>query len=286
MWPKLASINHRINKEMEFLEYAFFRNALLGVVIISVAAAIIGTYIITRRLVSISGGVTHACFGGLGLGYFLGINPVAMAAVFAVASSVGVEWMSRRWRIREDSAIAVVWAIGMALGVLFVFLTPGYVPELNSFLFGNILTITGSDIAAFAIFTIILILFFALFYRQIVACAFDLDFAKVSHLPVRFITYSMTVLVAICIVLTIRLVGVMLLMSMMSLPMMVAEIYFRRFHSMMLASIGVSLVCCVGGLFAGAVIDVPCSALIVIIMVGVFVLAKGISLLLPRRSLS
>lgn len=268
---------------MDFLDYAFFRNALLGVVIISIAAAMIGTYIITRRLVAIAGGVTHACFGGLGLGYFLGVSPVAMAALFAVASSVGVEWMSSRWRVRDDSAIAVVWSIGMAVGVLFVFLTPGYVPELNSFLFGNILTITPADIAAFAIFTGVLIVFFALFYRQIVACAFDVDFARVIHLPVRFITYSMTVLVAICIVLTIRLVGVMLLMSMMSLPMMVAEIYFRRFHSMMLASVGVSLACCVAGLFAGALIDVPCSALIVIIMVAVFVLAKCASLLIPSR---
>ena len=93
---------------IEFLQYPFFRHALYGVAIISIAAAIIGTYIITRRLVAISGGVTHACFGGLGLGYFLGISPVAMAAVFAVASSVGVEWLSSRMRIREDSAIAEI----------------------------------------------------------------------------------------------------------------------------------------------------------------------------------
>ncbi|MDE6653181.1 MAG: metal ABC transporter permease, partial [Muribaculaceae bacterium] len=126
----------------EFLQYEFFRNALVGVIIISVAAAMIGTYIITRRLVAISGGITHACFGGLGLGYFLGINPILMAAVFAIASAMGVEWMSHRVNVREDSAIAVVWSVGMAIGVLFVFLTPGYVPELNSFLFGNILTIS------------------------------------------------------------------------------------------------------------------------------------------------
>ncbi|MDE6448963.1 MAG: metal ABC transporter permease, partial [Muribaculaceae bacterium] len=127
---------------MKLLEYAFFQNALIAVVILSIASAIIGTYIITRRLVAISGGVTHACFGGLGLGYYLGINPVITAALFAIGSSVGVEWMAARHRVREDSAIAVVWSIGMAIGVIFVFLTPGYVPELNSFLFGNILTIT------------------------------------------------------------------------------------------------------------------------------------------------
>ena len=265
----------------EFLQYAFFRNALIGIAIISVASAIIGTYIITRRLVAISGGITHACFGGLGLGYFLGVSPILMAAVFAVASSVGVEWMSGRFRVREDSAIAVIWALGMAVGVLFVFLTPGYVPELNSFLFGNILTISASDIAAFAIYTAVLVLFFAIFYRRIVACAFDSDFARVIHLPVRFITYSMTVLVAVCIVLTIRLVGIMLLMSMLSLPMMIAEIYFHRYRELMLASVAVSLCTCVAGLFIGALIDVPCSAVIVILMAALFLVLKTISLLRP-----
>ena len=116
---------------LEYLDYAFFQQAIAGVALISVCAAIIGTYIISRRMVAISGGITHACFGGLGLGYFLGMSPIAMAAVFAVVSALGVDWLSRRFRVREDSAIAVVWALGMALGVLFVFLTPGYVPELN-----------------------------------------------------------------------------------------------------------------------------------------------------------
>ncbi len=268
---------------MNFFEYEFFRNALLGVVIISVAAAMIGTYIITRRMVAISGGVTHACFGGLGLGYFLGINPIVMAGVFAVGASVGVEWLSAKFRVREDSAIAVVWALGMAAGVVFVFLTPGYVPELNTFLFGNILTITRADILAFAIFTALLIAFFAVFYHRIVACAFDRDFARVMHLPVRFITYTMTVMVAVCIVLTIRLVGVMLLMSMLSLPMMTAEIWCRRYLPMMLASVGVALVCGTAGLFVGTVVDVPCSAIIVILLSLGFCISRAVSALIRQN---
>ena len=269
---------------MEFLQFLFFRHALLGVLFISIAAAIIGTYIITRRLVAISGGITHACFGGLGLGYFLGMNPVLMAGVFAIASSVGVEWMSRRFSLRSDSAIAVVWAIGMAVGVLFVFLTPGYVPELNAFLFGNILTITASDIWAFAAYTAVLIAFFACFYRQIVACAFDADFACVMGLPVRFVTYAMTVLVAICIVLTIRLVGVMLLMSMLSLPIMAAEVFFHRYRPLLFASAAISLASSVAGLFLGVYIDVPCSALIVLVMVAIFILAKTAKAILNRTN--
>lgn len=262
---------------LELLQYSFFTNALLGIVIISVAAAFIGTYIITRRLVSISGGVTHACFGGLGLGYYLGVNPIMMAAVFAITASAGVEWLSERYRVREDSATAVVWALGMAIGVLFIFLTPGYVPELNAFLFGNILTISSSDLLAFAIYTVILVLFFALFYNKIIACAFDRDFAKVSQLPVKVISYLMTAMVAVCIVLTIRLVGIMLLMSMLTLPQMIAEMFAPRFKMMVLLSMLISIVCGVAGLFISAMINVPCAAIIVILFAVVFVVGKIIT---------
>lgn len=264
---------------MEIFGYDFFRNALVGILLLSVASAVIGTYIVTRRLVSISGGVTHACFGGLGLGYFLGCNPVVMAGVFAVASSLGVQWMSKRHRVREDSAIAVVWALGMALGTLFIFLTPGYVPELNAFLFGNVLTITSGDLWSFGIYTALLLIFFACFFRKIVVCAFDPDFARVRHMPVTFITTAMTVFVAVCIVLTIRLVGVMLLMSMLALPQMIAETFCHRFKSMMLLSIVISVVCCISGLLLGTVIDVPCSALIVLTMTAVYVVTRVYALL-------
>lgn len=256
----------------ELFQYTFFQYALIGLAIISIASAMIGTYIVTRRMVSISGGVTHACFGGLGLGYYLGWNPVLTAALFAVASSLGVELMSVRGRVREDSAIAVIWAIGMAVGILFVFLTPGYVPELNSFLFGNVLTISRADLWAFALFTAVLALFFALFYRRIVVVAFDRDFAFVIGLPVGTISTVMTVMTAVCIVLTIRLVGIMLLMSMLALPQLTAELFCRRFSRMMLASAAVSLLCSVGGLLLAAVVDVPCSALIVLVMAAVYVL--------------
>ncbi len=259
---------------MEILRYTFFQNALIAVIILSIASAIIGTYIITRRLVAISGGVTHACFGGLGLGYCLGINPIITAALFAIGSSAGVEWMAGRYRIREDSAIAVVWSVGMAAGVIFVFMTPGYVPELNSFLFGNILTITLSDLIVFGIFTVVLITFFTLYYKKIIICAFDRDFARVSGLPVTFINYAMTVLVAVCIVLTIRLVGIMLLMSMFSLPQMTAEIFCRRFRQLVWISVAVSVVTCVAGLLLSTLGDVPCSAIIVTLMAAVFFISR------------
>jgi len=249
---------------------------------LSVASAVIGTYIVTRRLVSISGGVTHACFGGLGLGYFLGVNPVVMAAVFAVLSSLGVQWMSANHKVREDSAIAVVWALGMALGTLFIFLTPGYVPELNAFLFGNILTISRADLWAFAVFTAVLLLFVGCFFRKIVICAFDPDFATVRRVPVAFISTVMTMMVAVCIVLTIRMVGVMLLMSMLALPQMIAETFCRRFRSMMFLSVAVSMACCAVGLMLATMVEVPCSALIVLVMTAVYMAARLSALALRK----
>lgn len=260
---------------LQFLEYSFFVNAIIGVLLISVSAAIIGTYIITRRLVAICGGITHACFGGLGLGYFLGFSPIVMAGVFAVGSSLSVELMSRRFRLREDSAIAVIWALGMALGVLFVFMTPGYVPELNSFLFGNILTVNIADLEALAVFTVVLALFTAWQWRHIIAVAFDHDFAVVTGMPVRLVSYSMTVLVALAIVLTIRLAGIMLLLSLLSLPVLTAEIFCRRYMSVMWCAMAVCMLTSVIGLFLSAIVDVPCSALIVLVMVGVFILARA-----------
>lgn len=261
---------------LDLLQYPFFRNALLGIFIISIPAAIIGAYIISRRLVAISGGITHACFGGLGLGYYLGLSPMAMATVFAVASALGVEWMSARQRVREDSAIAVIWALGMALGVLLVFMTPGYVPELNSFLFGNILTISSADLITFAIYTAVLIVVFALWGRTIVICAFDSDYARVAGLPVTAVSRLMTVMIALCIVLTIRLVGIMLLMSMIALPAMIAETFVTRYRPITLWAVVISIVTGTGGLLLSAFVDVPCSAIIVIIQVSLYAASKAI----------
>lgn len=247
------------------LEFPFFRHALLGVSLISVACAIIGVYVVTRRMVFIAGGITHTCFGGLGLGYFLGWNPLVTAAAFAVAGGLGVNAMSRR-HVREDSAIAVVWALGMALGILFVFLTPGFVPELNSFLFGNVLNITRIDLWAFASFTLLSVIIFAIFGRVIMAVSFDEDFARTRHLPVDVVNVVMMVMTCVCIVLTIKLIGVMLLMSLLSLPQLVAERLTKRYSLMILLSAVVSLIGCVGGLWLSVIIDVPASAVIVIFL--------------------
>lgn len=255
---------------MEIFEYTFFRNALIGLALVSVASAVVGTYVVARRLMFVTGGVTHASFGGLGLGYYLGVSPTAMAGAFAVAAALCVEWLSAGRRVREDSAISVVWATGMALGILFIFLTPGYVPELQSFLFGNILTVSRSDLWIFAGFAALLLLLLTLFFRPIVACAFDSDFARTVGVPVRWVNGMMTVLVAVCVVLTLKLIGIMLLMSLFSIPQMIAEVYTSRLRPMMELAAAVSLTCSVAGLFASYFTNVPASAAIVITLVAAY----------------
>lgn len=258
---------------MELIEYEFFQNALIGVVLISVACAVIGMYVVTRRMTFIAGGITHTCFGGLGLGYFMGWNPLATAAAFAIAGGLSVDAISR-WKVRQDSAIAVVWALGMALGILFVFLTPGYVPELNAFLFGNVLSITHTDLWIFAVFASMAIAVYSIFRRVIIAVSFDEDFAKTRYLPVRFINMLMIIMVSVCIVLTIKMIGVMLLMSLISLPQLVAESLTKRYSRMMVISSVVSLVGCIGGLWLSVLIDVPASAIIVLLLALFFFLSK------------
>ena len=263
---------------VELLSYPFFRNALWGIVMISLASALIGTYIVSRRMVFISGGITHACFGGLGFGYWLGVSPMAMAALFAMAGSLGVDWLSSR-RVRRDSAIAVIWALGMAIGVLFVSLSTGNVPELNTFLFGNVLTITPSDLLIFCGFTLIVLVWYALLFPYIEAISFDQDFARTRRLPVTAVNIVMTVLVSVGIVLSIRLIGIMLLMSVMSLPQMTAELFARRFSRLMILSGAISLAGCLGGLLVSVWISVPASAAIVLMMIliyGVSVVSKAL----------
>ena len=260
---------------MEILNYVFFRHALIGALLVSICCGIIGTYIVTRRLVFISGGITHASFGGLGFGFYAGLNPVVMAVCAAVLSAFGVQWLSRRQGVREDSAIAVFWALGMALGIIFIFLTPGFTPSLTEFLFGNILTITRADLLWFGGFTAVLVLFTALLRRLIVFVAFDAEFASVRRLPVRLIESAMLCFIAVAIVLSIRLVGIVLLMSVITLPQMIANIFSHNYTTIMLSGIGICLAACIGGLFASYYLNVPAGACIVFTLTIIYLLSRA-----------
>lgn len=267
---------------IDLLQYAFFRNALFGSLLTAVACGIVGTYIVSRRLVFISGGITHASFGGLGLGFYLGMNPILMAMLFSVLSAFGVEWVSKTQNVREDSAIAGVWSLGMALGVIFIFLTPGYAPNLSAYLFGNILTISAADIRWIAALAVVLILVCALFLRNIVYVAFDRDFAVTQHLPVKAIEYMMMFFIAVTIVLSIRLVGIMLLMSLLTLPQITVNLFTSNFKKIIWGSVLIGFLACVSGLVLSYYLNVPSGAFIILVLVILFLLLKAINSLFRR----
>lgn len=260
---------------MELLEYAFFRNALIGSLFTCIACGIVGAYVVARRLVFISGGITHASFGGLGLGFYLGINPIFSALVFSVLSAFGIEWLSKKQNVQEDSAIAAFWALGMALGVIFIFLTPGYTPNISAYLFGNILTITTGDIWFVAILSLILILLFVSFFKPILYTAFDPEFARTKGLKVDLIGSLMMIAIAITIVASIRLIGIMLLMSLLTIPQITANLFTSCFKNIIFYSIAIGILGCFSGLFLSYYLNVPSGAAIIFVQVIVFLLCKA-----------
>ena len=259
---------------LELYQYTFFRHALLGSLFASIACGIIGTYIVTRRLVFISGGITHASFGGIGIGLYTGISPIVTAAVFSVLSAFGVEWLSKRSDMREDSAIAVFWTFGMAVGIIFSFLAPGFTPDLSSYLFGNILTITEGDIWMLAILSILLIAFFSIFLRPILAVAFDREFARSQRMPVAILEYLLMMFIALTIVACLRMVGIVLAISLLTLPQMTANLFTYSFKRIIWLSILTGYVSCIGGLCLSYSLQVPSGASIIFVSILIYAAAK------------
>ena len=259
---------------LELFQYTFFQHALLGSLFASIACGIIGTYIVTRRLVFISGGITHASFGGIGIGLYTGISPLLAAAVFSTLSAFGVEWLSKRSDMREDSAIAVFWTFGMAIGIIFSFLAPGFTPDLSSYLFGNILTITQGDIWILAILSIVLIAFFTLFMRPIIAIAFDREFARSQQMPVALFEYILMMFIALTIVASLRMVGIVLAISLLTLPQMTANLFTYSFKRIIGLSILIGYIGCLGGLLLSYQLQVPSGAAIIFVSILIYTGAK------------
>lgn len=264
---------------MNIFEYTFFQNAIIGSLLASIVCGFIGTYIVSRRLVFISGGITHASFGGIGLGVFLGINPILSAMVYAVLSAFGVEWMSRHVNVREDSAIALFWTFGMSVGILCSFLTPGFMPDLPSFLFGSILTISTSDLVLLGIVTAVVALTFALLYRTILSIAFDSTFARSQRLPVSAIEYLLMGLIAMTIVSTLRLVGIVLAMSLLTVPQMTANLFTYDFRRIIALSIVIGWADCIAGLLISFWLNVPSGASIIFASIVIYGILRAIKAL-------
>jgi len=257
----------------EFLQlftYGFFRNALLTALFASITGGVIGTYVVTRRIVFISGGITHASFGGIGLAFLLGFNPLLGATLFAVFSALGIQFFSHKVHIREDSSIAIWWSLGMALGIIFVFLTPGYTPNLMSYLFGNILTVTRNELWMMLILGVVLLSFFRLFFRKILYISFDEEFARASGLPVSLFNYLMITLVALVVVLNIRAVGIILVLSLLTIPQAAANLFTKDFREMMLLSTGIGIAGTISGLLFSFYLDIPSGATIIFTLIFLF----------------
>lgn len=249
---------------MELLEYIFFRNALIGTLLACVSCGIIGTYIVTRRLLFISGGITHSSFGGVGMGMYFSFNPAAGAFLFAAASAIGIQLLGRRKEIREDSAIAMLWVLGMTIGVIFCFMTPGYSAELTTYLFGNVLTITDNDILTLAIISTAQIIFTLVMYRTIISVAFDKEFARSRGIPTNAIETIMMIFIALTIVASLRIVGVILVISLLTIPQMTAMIFTGNYKKIIALSILFGYVASTAGLLLSFTLDIPGGASIIL----------------------
>ncbi|MBK5202239.1 MAG: metal ABC transporter permease [Prolixibacteraceae bacterium] len=259
---------------INLFSYQFFQNSFLAAIFAAISCGIIGTYIVSRRIVFLSGGITHASFGGIGIGYFLGINPMIGAAVFAIFSALGIQFFTNNGKIRQDSSIAIWWSLGMAIGIIFIYITPGYAPDLMSYLFGNILAVTGTEISLMFSLCILIILCFIFFYRIILYIAFNEEYAKTSGLPVSFINYLMMVIIALTVVLNIRVVGIILILSLLTLPQATANILTNDFKSMIFLSVLFALVGSLSGLMMSYYANIPSGASIIFILVVIFGIMK------------
>jgi zinc transport system permease protein len=268
--------------EANIFQYEFIVKGLLGAIFASITAGLAGTYVVSKRMVFLSGGITHASFGGIGIGYFLGFNPVIGAAVFGIMSALGVEYLSVRQKIREDSAIGILWAFGMAIGIIFIYLTPGYTPNLMSYLFGSILTVTNADLIALGIMSLILILYFGIFYRTILYISFDEVFARTYSSYVNIFKYITTSLIALTIVLNIRMAGVVLVISLLTIPPNIAMLFTRVYFKIVVWSIIAGFIGTSTGYVISYFAGIPVGATIIFTLVIIWVLAKLISQLLLK----
>lgn len=249
---------------MSLLEYDFFNHALIASLIIGICCGLIGTYIVSRRMVFISGGISHASFGGLGLAHYMGFDPMAGAAVAALLSGIGILRLSGRKGIKEDSLIGIFWSAGMAIGIVFIALSPGYTPNLMSYLFGNILTVTLRQILVSAVLCLAVILFFALCNRQLFYIAFDREYARTHNINIEAIETVAVLLISLSVVICMKLAGIILVISYLTIPPVIAGMIFPDFRKQLPASVAVSVIGSAGGLFIAALTDMPTGAVIVL----------------------
>lgn len=258
----------------DILRYEFLANAILASISIGIISGIVGVYVVSRRVVFLTGGITHASFGGIGIAYYLGLNPLLGALIFAIFSSLGMQLAVERKRIREDSAIGVLWSIGMTIGVIFVFITPGYAPNLMGYLFGNILTISSSLIMWSFIVATVLLAFISIWHRTVQFVTFDSQYASTQGVRTWLINMVMMLFTAITIVLTLRLAGIVLLISLITLPSITAALLSKRYIVMTIYSSVIAVIGMVGGVFVSYYTNLPPGASIIAILTVIYVFVR------------
>jgi zinc transport system permease protein len=250
---------------IEIFLYDFMRNALIAALLASISCGIIGVYVVVKRIVFISGGIAHAAFGGIGLGYFLGVDPILGVIPFSIASALCMGVVGRRTRIPEDTAIGILWALGMALGVIFIGLAPGYAPDLFGYLFGSILTVPTSDIVFMLCLNAVIIAIVVSFYREFQAISFDEEYATALGLPTERLYLLLLCLIALTVVVLIRVVGIILVIALLTMPAGISRQFTHRLRSMILLSIAFSALFTSCGLWLSYAFNLPSGATIVLV---------------------
>ena len=254
------------------MQYEFARNALFAAVLVNVACGIVGTYVVIKRIVFISGGISHAAFGGIGLGYYLGLSPVLVAIPFSIASALSIGYISKKTRISEDTAIGIIWALGMAAGILFINLTPGYAPDLFSYLFGNIFTIPLSDIFIMLGLDAFIVIIAIFFKRELAAISFDEEYAQVIGVPVKIIYYLLLVLVSLSVVILIRAVGIILVIALLTIPASICRLFTYSIGKIIFFSIITGTAITISGIVISYYLNLTGGATIVLFAGAVFLI--------------
>ncbi|MBN1433916.1 metal ABC transporter permease [Candidatus Fermentibacterales bacterium] len=257
----------------EALGHAFMQNAIAAAMLGSIACGVVGTLVVVNRMSALTGSIAHAAFGGLGLSYLVGIHPLAGAALFSLGSGLGIGAISSCNPKRSDTVIAAFWAIGMALGLVFIRLAPGYAVDLMSYLFGSILSVTRSDLLLMASLDVVILALVGALFRRLVAVSYDPEFARANGLRVRALFMLMVCLTALSVVMLVRIAGLIMVIAMMTIPASVARLFLRTVRAMMILSVALSAAFMLAGLALAWVLDLPTGAVIILVSGLVYFLA-------------
>ena len=255
---------------LEILQYDFIQNALIAGVLISIAAGIIGSLVVVNKITFLTGGIAHSSYGGIGLAIYLGIPVLFGATVFAVITAIIIAIITLKNRTRIDAIIGMMWASGMAIGIIFVDLTPGYNVDLMSYLFGSIVAVSNEDIYYMTILDLFIIGIVVYFYKEILAVSYDSEFASLRGINVKFFYTLILILAALCVVAAIKAVGLILVIALLTIPTYLAETFASKLSSMMIISSVLATIFTILGLVVSYLYDISSGASI--IMVAVLVL--------------